>query len=488
MSSATHAPPKARKRRYFFREGDDLLLLQTLLINRKSLLSSTRGHRSAAWEVVTASLNRQGILASTHSLRCRLKRLVENFQDGVVQGNQAADFTEVELLLDQYTKAQAQCEQQKTGATPRPRILQGSTLLPGANSADSESEEESTVPTVSPQQTPLPPPPESESTPTPTALVQSTPESGRKYRKRRFFFQDWHDVLLLNALLADQTISGARNPFWKDITASLTSQGLDVNAHTLRTHLRLLVDTYRKESSSWETNPTQLSEKQRLLRDYCHKLDGEDQQDQTSNDDQCFEPGSEFEDDQCRDDRAGTNHPESTTLVTESAMPPQSHAVGATPSNISPSSVTNLSQTRDVIATSTQTPKTTPISRTSSTAQTSSPPNTHEFSVQTVEVFSTPTATHVVQPSTEEETDEISGSVWKRQKLELETILHRFVAEQSERQREEREYEHARFSEQQDLQRQTIELQKRALNMQEKAMNMQDRLMSLMEKVMDKLN
>ncbi|KAG6623925.1 uncharacterized protein IUM83_02141 [Phytophthora cinnamomi] len=218
MSSATHAPPKARKRRYFFREGDDLLLLQTLLINRKSLLSSTRGHRSAAWEVVTASLNRQGILASTHSLRCRLKRLVENFQDGVVQGNQAADFTEVELLLDQYTKAQAQCEQQKTGATPRPRILQGSTLLP------------------------------------------------------------------------------------------------------------------------------------------------------------------------------------------------------------------------------------------------------------------------------EEETDEISGSVWKRQKLELETILHRFVAEQSERQREEREYEHARFSEQQDLQRQTIELQKRALDMQEKAMNMQDRLMSLMEKVMDKLN
>ncbi|KAG2891687.1 hypothetical protein PC114_g16916 [Phytophthora cactorum] len=73
-------------------------------------------------------------------------------------------------------------------------------------------------------------------------------------------------------------------------------------------------------------------------------------------------------------------------------------------------------------------------------------------------------------------------------KLELETTLERFLADQKERQQEQREHKRTRLSEQQDLQRQTIDLQKRALDIQEKAMNMQERLMALMEKVMDKLN
>ncbi|KAG6623635.1 Multiple inositol polyphosphate phosphatase [Phytophthora cinnamomi] len=80
-----------------------------------------------------------------------------------------------------------------------------------------------------------------------------------------------------------------------------------------------------------------------------------------------------------------------------------------------------------------------------------------------------------------------SGGSSQTTEAKLEVVFQRFTAE-SERQREEREQEHVRFTEQQELQRQTIELQKRALDMQEKAINMQDRLMALMEKVMDKIN
>ncbi|KAG2800681.1 hypothetical protein PC119_g22228 [Phytophthora cactorum] len=82
----------------------------------------------------------------------------------------------------------------------------------------------------------------------------------------------------------------------------------------------------------------------------------------------------------------------------------------------------------------------------------------------------------------------LQGQLQHRQKLELETTLERFLADQKERQQEQREHKRTRLSEQQDLQRQTIDLQKRALDIQEKAMNMQERLMALMEKVMDKLN
>jgi hypothetical protein len=98
-----------------------------------------------------------------------------------------------------------------------------------------------------------------------------------------------------------------------------------------------------------------------------------------------------------------------------------------------------------------------------------------------------PPATSSLSPTDTDPTD-ITEPVWKRQKLELETILQRFVSEQNERRREQREDERARFSAQQELQKQAIDLQRRALDIHDKAMNMQDRLMALMEKVMDKLN
>ncbi|EGZ08342.1 hypothetical protein PHYSODRAFT_306288 [Phytophthora sojae] len=484
-SSTSSTPaPKARKKRFFFRTRDDLLFVRTLLDDRDAVLSLNRGERTAGWEAVATKLNRQGIIASSHTLRCRQKRLVDNFEDEVAQGKQTSDLTELERLLDQ------------------PRAHSN----PTHNFSDSDSDRAAAT-EQRPRRLSLPPLAELVSTSTSFVLVQSTPGSGRKSRKRRFFFQDRHDVLLLTAVLADRGVemaSGARKPSWKDITTSFNSHGFDANAHTLRTHLRLLVDTHRKEASSLKTDPARLSAKQKLLRKYCRKLDGQEEQDSSDTDDPSTEPGTGSQDSETNDDqvfepehdqngdgRAATNRPEVAGRVLASAGWSRSHATDL----VQAAAVANLPPERELITASTQMSE--PASSSTnvdeaSTTETSTFSDTREISVQTEEASLTPTAAQdrsATKPAADHnDSEEVTEPAWKRQKLELETILQRFVSEQSERHREEREQEHARTKEQQDIQRQTIELQKRALDMQEKAMNMQDRLMSLMEKVMDKLN
>ncbi|KAF4142193.1 hypothetical protein GN958_ATG08615 [Phytophthora infestans] len=55
--------------------------------------------------------------------------------------------------------------------------------------------------------------------------------------------------------------------------------------------------------------------------------------------------------------------------------------------------------------------------------------------------------------------DDVVEPPSKRQKVELEAVLERFLSEQKESQQEQREHERTRLKEQQDLQRQTVELQ-----------------------------
>ncbi|GMF11470.1 unnamed protein product [Phytophthora lilii] len=333
----------------------------------------------------------------------------------------------VEQLLDRFIQAETQFQERKTGGGSS-----GQEPSESRRSSDVESEESDV---------------DDETLPTP---AQSAPESGKK-RKKRFFFQDLHDVLLLDAVLHDEgivTVSGVRKPDWKTITASLNGQGLDVDAHTLRSHLRLLVDGYRTESSAWDADPAPLSEKYELLRDYCRKLDGEEDHHRPSNDDQAFDPALETQDrcvETSQEIRVGTKRSHAVTGSVESVECPRTPA--------SPTVVTsNISQDRNA-------------------------------PFQPAEAASTPT---IIQSPPHDSTG-ASEAAWKRQKVELENILERFVSQQADRQREEREQAQVRLSTQQDLQRQTIDLQKRALDMQEKAMNMQERLMALMEKIMDKL-
>ncbi|KAK1942680.1 hypothetical protein P3T76_006179 [Phytophthora citrophthora] len=263
----------------------------------------------------------------------------------------------------------------------------------------------------------------------PSTVAQSTPESGKKPRKRRFVFGEKHDVLLLKIVLADRgitTASGTNKPAWKSIEASVNSQGLPVSIHTIRTHLGILVNTYRRESHSWDF---ELSEKQQLMRAYSKKLDG-DEQINHDDDRHSYEPEPDV--DGQNEERVEGNEVEpSVEEATTNSAPvdPENSSEGNTPLAIERSTATqNL-----------------PVTETVETAE----------------------------PAP------------KRQRVE--TILQRFVEDQNKRQEEQRAQERARLSEHQELQRQTIDLQKRSLDIQEKAMNMQERLMALMEKVMDKL-
>ncbi|KAL3664301.1 hypothetical protein V7S43_010628 [Phytophthora oleae] len=426
-SPAARAPPKTRKKRYCFRAGDDLLFLQTVL-HDPDIFSPAHGRRGKAWEVITDSLNRQGITSTGHSLRCRLKRLVETFQEEVSKGKQATEFTPLEKLLDEYTQTDAQYQQKKamTGIVREQPASEGNNSR--RNSMDSDEE---TTSTTTQQCAPV-----QQSPPTPARLVpsteaQSTPENGKKSRKRRFVFGENHDVLLLKVMLADRgitTASGTNKPAWKNIEAAVNSHGLPVSIHTIRTHLGILVNTYRRESHTWDF---ELSEKQQLMRAYCKKLDGEEQSNQDY-EDHSYEPAPDA-DGQNAERVEGTNQAEPS--------------IEETTSNSTPAASGNTSQ-RD-----------TPLT-TENLPATQYPPDTEA-------------------PATEPAS--------KRQKMDVETILQRFVGDQNKRQEEEREQERARLNEHQELQRQTINLQKRSLDIQEKAMNMQERLMALMEKVMDKL-
>ncbi|KAG1702201.1 hypothetical protein DVH05_009991 [Phytophthora capsici] len=303
------------------------------------------------------------------------------------------------------------------------------TASDGSNSRRTSigSDEETTGTTETRQIAPVQQP----STPAPVdppTEAQSTPESGKKPRKRRFAFGEKHDVLLLKAVLADQgitTASGTIKPAWKSIEASVNSQGLPVSIHTIRTHLGILVNTYRRESDSWNF---ELSEKQQLMRAYCKKLDGEE----SDHDDgsHSYEPA----DGQIEERVEGTVQAE---LLVEEAT-----------ANSAPADSGDSSERDTPLAT---------------------------------ERFTT------TQNLPDTEAPETAEPAPKRQKVEVETVLQRFVDDQTKRQEEQREQERARLNEHQVLQRQTIDLQKRSLDIQEKAMNMQERLMALMEKVMDKL-
>lgn len=81
------APLKTRKKRYSFRAGDDMILLRTAL-DDLDIFSFSPGRRTNAWEGITLTLNRQGIAATTHSLRCRMKRIVATFKEEVAEGKQ----------------------------------------------------------------------------------------------------------------------------------------------------------------------------------------------------------------------------------------------------------------------------------------------------------------------------------------------------------------------------------------------------------------
>ncbi|ETI35011.1 hypothetical protein F443_18600 [Phytophthora nicotianae P1569] len=448
--AAAPPPPKTRKTRYCFRPGDDRLLLQAVL-DDPDVFSPARVRRSNAWEDIRTILHREGILASTHGLRCRLQRVAETFQKEVAEGKQPAEYTELEKLLAKYIKAESEYEQQRAVAQytqaeaaflrKKARVdrrVKSSRVSFDSDhsSVDTESEGEQTTATNAVQ-------PVMAATAAPVAAQPPIPlptvVTTKKTKGKRFSFEEHHDVLLLKAVLADKgalSASGVRRRQWKKIETSLNRQGITVKAHTIREHLRLLVTAHRFEESTRDLDQLGLSERQQLLRTYCKKMEDEEQHTQDTTDDQSFEPVPES-DAQDNDVVATANQP-----VEVAATSPASRSPSRT-------------RTREVIITS--------------------------------EITSAPRAS-VVQPPLFAEEREIEEPATKRQKLELDTILERFLADQKERQQEQIEHERTRLSEQQELQRQTVDLQKRALDIQEKAMNMQERLMALMEKVMDKLS
>jgi len=311
-------------------------------------------------------------------------------------------------------------------------------------------------------------------------------------------------VVLLNAALADEGImlaSGRWKHAWKTIEAAVNSEGVPVAAHSIRARLQLVVDSYRVDLSTRNLDPAEMSAKQKLLGEYCHKLD-DMKNESEGHDNHSLEPTHEKDE---------LEHPESG-----GANAAELQSIGRSPGSKEPTQG-NLAAcgqqtiTSDIQATQTTQPASTPArilrapsglqsrnaiaTRTSETARMppSDSPNQRtscsQSAVATSAQASTtfPPATSSLSPTDTDPTD-ITEPVWKRQKLELETILQRFVSEQNERRREQREDERARFSAQQELQKQAIDLQRRALDIHDKAMNMQDRLMALMEKVMDKLN
>ncbi|KAG2782431.1 hypothetical protein Pcac1_g7567 [Phytophthora cactorum] len=184
--------------------------------------------------------------------------------------------------------------------------------------------------------------------------------------------------------------------------------------------------------------------------------------------DQSFEPARES-------DAPDNDHIETNRMETA-----ESFAEPTSTNTLASSTSSRPVFARDVVATTTQPAE----------AAFTSPASRRLPLTRTREIITTSgtTSAPVVQSPLVSEERDVSESSSKRQKLELETTLERFLADQKERQQEQREHKRTRLSEQQDLQRQTIDLQKRALDIQEKAMNMQERLMALMEKVMDKLN
>ncbi|RLN36828.1 hypothetical protein BBJ28_00016861 [Nothophytophthora sp. Chile5] len=447
------APVKTtRKKRYCFREGDDAQLLEAVLADR-GVFADTTKRRMASWRSITAALNGQGVLASTHSLRCRLQRLVDVFRTEMAQGKRSKDLTDTEILLAEYSQQLTASEEagdgdageqqlpKKAMPTPQPRQQQQE-QEDSSRGRRLRSEADASTTPKSPADAPVSPVEAARRPPPPAvpmeASISATP-TGRA-RKKRFSFRESHDVLLLKAMLADQgTVgsAGSKKPAWKHITASLNSQGVHADTHSLRTHLRIMVDTHRKEGESPLDVPGgRFSEKKLLLITYCRRLDEEEQEETEKSEEQAVMAASRSLEVRVTGKRANRMVAAAGSAQVE---PPASVAESS-----------NVPQT----------------GQTSSTAAV----------VEPTPVEGTTEATEDMEPPT------------KKQRATLEVILERFVADQNERRKEELEHKRIVFSAQQDLQRQTIALQERVLEVQDKALEMQNKLMLFMEKMVDKLN
>ena len=338
------------------------------------------------------------------------------------------------------------------------------------------------------------------------ASEQAALQSSKKPRKRRFYFESEHDEILLKLMLADEgviTASGVKRPQWKKIEADVNSRGMRVNTHTIRTHLRLLVDAYRKEEDMGYIEPDKMSEKQRLLREYCRKLDDTKQSASSSNENQFLRLTQGNECERCRD---STNEskwrpkpavfPATSEPLSRAQVPTPSGsrasfedfpAIVHTPETAAASSpdhlATSIKAAEDTTTLRSETAILHPISMSTNTAGRVSP------GVASVSSAGWPSS-FVNSSARPEETSctEAGEPASKKRKVRLDTVLDRFILMQRDHYSEQREYERAVTSEQRTLQRQTIELQTRALDIQEKSMGMQERLMAMMEKVMDKLN
>jgi hypothetical protein len=109
-----------------------------------------------------------------------------------------------------------------------------------------------------------------------TEAEDGAQSSSKKPSRRRFNFEDWHDLVLLNAVLNDEGIvmtSGEWKHAWKSVEAAVNSQGVCVKAHSIRGHLRLMLGAYRMDPSAQSLDPAEMSAKQKFLREYCTKLD-----------------------------------------------------------------------------------------------------------------------------------------------------------------------------------------------------------------------
>ncbi|KAG2509796.1 hypothetical protein JM16_008648 [Phytophthora kernoviae] len=410
------APPKTRKKRYCFRDGDDILLLQMVLASR-GVFSSARNHRQDAWTAITTALNRQGVLASLHSFRCRLQRLVDVLQEHIGQGKQSSDFNELERLLAQYSELMESgippSQMQEEQIAESSQILRQHDQVEYAEELYHETEEDEPHLGMSGHS-----PPASE----------AGSGTGQKCRKRRFVFREWHDILLLKEIVA-----GHPRPNWRQITFTLNDQGVDVDTHSLRAHLRTMVEKFRAKDSPFDLGSDRMSEKNSLLRDYCQKLDTQKQ------------PRSE-----------DLNGPQDTKPRSYSGI----QAPVRTSEFLRP--------------------------RRSERPAPTTEPSRNEHPVSSVGSIAIEGSRTRYAPTIQMSEDTVEPSA-KKHRLDVEEILQHFVTEQNEIRKEELDYKRSNFSAQQDLQRQTIALQKQALEVQDKALDMQNKLMLFMERVVDKL-
>ncbi|CAI5713995.1 unnamed protein product [Hyaloperonospora brassicae] len=499
------------KRHYSFSASDDVVLFRTVLENL-DIFSFIQSQRTRAWRVITQCLCDQGISCTTESARYRIKRLVERHREEVAKGQGPQDdaaSTPLEQLLAQYTQANDQFEQR---GLSMPTILQDLSRNARSrhgldeNRGGSEDMTDDSTPMsngISQDLSDLPLPP------APTlSSEQAALKSSKKPRKRRFFFENGHDVILLRLMLADEgvvTASGVKRPQWKKIEAAANSRGMPVNTHTIRTHIRLLVDAYQKEEDMGEIKPDKMSEKQKLLREYCRKLEETKQMYAGSSEDRVDQPTHGKDGDWRREsihesrDRAKTEVPLAALETPSQAQvltiadnttsqddePTVVHALEAA-SNSSPDHVaTSTKVAEDTMTQRPETARRRPVSESTSTAVRAL---SGVASASSTDASSAPVKTLARAQSTRcAEAGEVMESVSKKQKLGVDAVLDRFISMQRDYQKEQREHERTISSEQRSLQRQTIELQTRALDIQEKSMSMQERLMAMMEKVMDKL-